>query len=302
MEKYVYMYGQIMSTQSFLLKDFPAPDGYGEIKEHYHLVGGETGTASAVLAALGVRVKLGGTHLGTLNKALIADYFKDIADVSELVQEDFDGVVDYVFIDKNTRTCFGEWEKLYGREKPFYDPPCENSIKNAECCGIDPYFFGDMSAELCRKHGKPYVTIDCAFDSYIHKYCAVNTVSHQHLEEHYPDMSFEELLKLYTDNTNGLVIFTMGEKELMYGRKGQPPKRFKPYSLDVVSTLGAGDSFKAGVVYALFNKMSDDNTVKFASAVAGIACTKYPIALYPPTLSEVKALTETRKDYDKNIY
>ena len=88
----------------------------------------------------------------------------------------------------------------------------------------------------------------------------------------------------------------MGEKELLYGRRGQPSKRFKPYSLDIVSTLGAGDSFKAGTIYALYNKMSDDDTVKFASAVAGIACTKFPIPLRPPALAEVKALTETRNE------
>lgn len=293
MEKYVYMYGQIMSTQSFLLKgSFPAPDGCAEIKEHYHLVGGETGTAAAVLISLGVKLKLGGTHLGKLNGTLISDYFKDKADISELVYEDFDGITDYVFIDKETRTCFGEWGKLYGRGTPFCEPPCENSIKNAECCGIDPCFYPELSAELCRKHGTPYATIDCAYDSVMNRYCAVNAVSHQYLKETYPDRSFEELFGLYTANTDGLVIFTMGEKELLYGRKGHPPKRFKPYSLNVVSTLGAGDCFKAGTIYALYNKMNDDDTVKLASAVAGIACTKYPIALDPPTLSEVTALTE----------
>lgn len=297
MGKYVYMYGQIMSTHSFLLKGcFPIPDDYAEIKEHYHLVGGETGTAAAVLAALGVNVRLGGTHLGNLNRELITDYFKDKADISELVYEDFNGVVDYVFIDKNTRTCFGEWEKLYGRGMPFYEPPCEESIKNAECCGIDPFFYPRISAELCRKYNKPYATVDCAYDSEIHKHCAVNAVSHEYLKTVYPDISHEELFRLYTDNTNGLVIFTMGEKELLYGRKGQPPKRFKPYSVDAVSTLGAGDCFKAGTIYALYNKMSDDDTVKFASALAGIACTKYPIAPDPPGLSEVTALTETRSD------
>ncbi len=87
----------------------------------------------------------------------------------------------------------------------------------------------------------------------------------------------------------------MGEKELLYGRKGaspteQPPKRFKPYSLDIVSTLAVGGCFKAGTIYALYNKMTDDDTVKFASAVAGIACTKFPIPLKPPTLSEVTTI------------
>lgn len=294
MEKYVYLYGMVMSTEAFLLNgEFPKADGYGEIKEKYHHVGGETGTAAAVLTALGCDIKLGGSHIGNANRDIIRGYFSDKrADLSELADEDFDGIIDYVLIDKNTRTCFGEWSKHFGREKPFYEPPSENSIKNAECCGIDPFFCCERSVELCRRYGKPYATIDCAYDSEIHKHCAINAVSHQYLENTYPDKSFEELFELYATATDGLVIFTMGEKELLYGRKGYPLKRFKPYSLDIVSTLGAGDSFKAGTIYALYNKMSDDDTVEFASAVAGKACTKFPIPLKPPTLSEVKALTE----------
>lgn len=290
------MYGMVMSTEAFLLKGkFPSADGYGEIREKYHHIGGETGTAAAVLASLGCSLKIGGSHIGNLNRYIIRGYFSDKqVDLSELQDEDFDGIVDYVLIDRDTRTCFGEWEKHYGRKEPFYEPPCEESVKNAVCCGMDPFFYPEKSAELCRRYNKPYATIDCGYDSVMNRFCAINAVSHQHLESYYPDKSFEELFKLYTDNTDGLVIFTCGEREVMYGRKGQSPKYFKPYSLDVVSTLGAGDSFKAGTIYALYNKMSDDDTVKYACAVAGIACTKFPISKNPPTLKEVMELTEKR--------
>lgn len=297
MNDYIYMYGMIMSTEAFLLGGaFPEADGYGEIKEKYHHVGGETGTAAAVLVSLGCNVRLGGSHIGNANRDIIRGYFSDkSADLSELADEDFDGIVDYVLIAGSTRTCFGEWEKHYGRKTPFYEPPREESVRNAVCCGIDPFFHSETAVGLCRRYGIPYATIDCAYDSEIHRHCAVNAISHQYLENTYPDRSIDELFALYSDNTDGLVIFTMGEKELLYGRKGEP-KRFMPYSLDIASTLGAGDSFKAGTVYALYNKMNDDDTVKFASAVAGIACTKFPIPLFPPKLSEVKALTETRND------
>ncbi len=291
---YIYMYGMVMSTQAFLLKsDFPKADGYGEIKEKYHHIGGETGTAAAILASLGCKIRLGGSHVGKVNRKLIRGYLSENGiDISELIDEDFEGIVDYVIIDKNTRTCFGEWEKHFGRETPFYQPPCEDSIKNAACCGIDPFFYSEKSAELCIKYSKPYATIDCGYDSIIHKYCAINAISHQHLESYYPDKGFDELFKLYTDSTDGLVIFTMGEKEVMYGRKGQSPKYFKPYSLNIISTLGAGDSFKAGTVFALYNKMSDEDVVKYASAVAGIACTRFPISKNPPTLKEVEELVK----------
>ncbi len=39
----VYLFGQILGTHSFLLKDgFLQPDEYSEIKDQYFLPGGET--------------------------------------------------------------------------------------------------------------------------------------------------------------------------------------------------------------------------------------------------------------------
>ncbi len=291
MDKYIYMYGQVMSTYSFLLStDFPKADGYGEIHKKYHLLGGETGTACAVLCSYNAPVKLGGTHMGNLNKHLICDYFKDkTADISELVYEDFDGITDYVIIDKNTRTCFGEWGKHSSREIPYYEKPCEESVLNADCVGADPYF-GQEIAELCVKHGKKYVTIDCDHDSFFHKNCEINCVSHQYLDWKYADMSYEDALKLYSENTNGLTIFTLGENGAMYGRKGEKPHYVKACKVEAVSTLGAGDCFKAGAIYGLYKKMDDKSLVEFACATSGCAVTKYPIALNPPTLDEVTKL------------
>ncbi|ETP72663.1 hypothetical protein UYO_1262 [Lachnospiraceae bacterium JC7] len=92
----VYLFGQILGTHSFLLKDgFLKPDEYSEIKEQYFLPGGETGTA-----------------------------------------------------------------------------------------------------ETCVSHGIPYVTIDAAHDSYLHRHAAINVVSGECRSEHYPEEAVEEVMKL----------------------------------------------------------------------------------------------------------
>ncbi|MCD7742392.1 MAG: PfkB family carbohydrate kinase [Ruminococcus sp.] len=291
MNDFVYMYGMVMSTVGFLLNgQFPKADGTANIRKKHHQLGGETGTAAAVLCSLGVNVKLGGSHLGRLNRDLILNYFADkCADVSELKHEDFDGIIDWVFIDSQSRTCFGEWDKLFSRSEPFYEPPCESSVRECKCIGADP-FFGEDIARLAVKHGKPYAVIDCEHDSFFNKHCAVNAVSHQYLDDHYSSMSYDDAYSLYTDNSDGLVIFTLGEKGAMYGRRGQAPKYCEAFEVNAVSTLGAGDTFKAGTIYALYKGMSDDELVRFSCATAASACMYFPIADNPPTIDRINKL------------
>ena len=84
---------------------------------------------------------------------------------------------------------------------------------------------------------------------------------------------------------------------MLYARKGQPIKRMKPFSVKVKSTLGAGDTYKAGCVYALLQGMEDEELVRFASACSGIAISRFPLPLHPPTQDEVKALMTGGKSF-----
>ena len=86
------------------------------------------------------------------------------------------------------------------------------------------------------------------------------------------------------------MIITSGEKDMIYGRKGKQMKRMKPFSVEVKSTLGAGDTFKAGCVYGLLKGMGDDELVRFASACSAIAISRFPLPLNPPTIEEVSEM------------
>jgi fructose-1-phosphate kinase PfkB-like protein len=167
--------------------------------------------------------------------------------------------------------------------------------------GLDPFFGAEsvLVAEYCHELGKPYVTIDCKYDNLVHYYSAVNVISNEFIKSNYAGVAIEELFRQYTDNTDGLVIFTFGAREIFYGRKGEGINKFTPYQVEVVSTLGAGDSFKAGAIYGLLQGMSDRELVSFAAATAAAAvvCGHYPLALYPPTLEQVVALQGAREDW-----
>lgn len=291
----VYLYGMILITNSFLLKDhYPEPDTYGEIAKKYILPGGETGTCATVLASLGCNVIMDGPFMGNRTYPLIVEFYKDKSvDTSSLfLDSSYDGLEDYVLIDKNTRTPFGTFNQYYTDTIKRWSDPKEDDLLSAKVAGIDPWF-GESTQKtviLCKNNSIPYVTIDCEYDSDAHKYSSINILSNEFLPSHYAMEDRKSLFKKYTENTEGLVIFTLGAKEIMYGRKGEMIHFFKPYSVPVVSTLGAGDTFKAGCVYALLHNMRDEETVNFAAACAACACTVFPLPLNPPTMDKIIAL------------
>ena len=296
----VYMHGQVLGTHSFWLKgEFLKPDEYSEIKAKYFLPGGETGTAATVLASLGVSSKIDGTHIGTEVAPLLKEFYKDKpVDLSSLYFDpDYEGLMDYVVVAGAVRSPMGFFQSLYEPgAKKVWNMPKEEDIVACKVAAIDACFMDatEKTAELCVKYGKPYVTIDCKHDSYVHQHSAVNVVSRESIKSYlYPEDSMEEIYEKLTETTEGLVIITSGEHDMLYGRKGQKVKRMKPFSVEVKSTLGAGDTFKAGCVYGLLHGMKDDELVRFASACSAIAISRFPLPLNPPKLEEVEAFIAT---------
>lgn len=296
-EAEVYLFGQVLGTHSFLLKDgFLRPDEYSEIGEQYFLPGGETGTAATVLDSLGVSVRMDGTWIGTeVAPMLVAFYAGKNVDLSPLrMMENDPGVMDYVVIAGLVRSPMGRFQTLFSTGERWWSIPREEDIAGCRAAGIDPFFREEslLAAEICRRHGIPYVTIDSRHDSELHRYAAVNVVSKECVSEHYAGMAPEDIMALMQEGTDGLTILTQGGSDMLYGRKGEKLRRMEPFDVEVRSTLGAGDTFKAGCVYGILHGMGDDELVRFASACSAIAISRFPLPLNPPTMEEVRKLTD----------
>ena len=289
-----YLFGQILGTHSFLLKDgFLQPDEYAEIGEQYFLPGGETGTAATVLDSLGVPVKMDGTWIGTEVAPMLKAFYADKqVDLSSLCFTEDAGVMDYVVIAGLVRSPMGRFQTLFATGKRWWSIPKEEDIAGCRAAAIDPFFRDEslLAAELCRRHGVPFVTIDSPHDSPLHRQCAVNVVSKECVAEHYAGMDPEEIVKLLQQETDGMTILTQGGGDMLYARRGEPIHRMKPFPVEVRSTLGAGDTFKAGCVYGLLHGMEDEALVRFASACSAVAISRFPLPLNPPGLEEVQRL------------
>lgn len=292
-EGHIYLYGMtLMTTSHRLASNFPEPDSYCEIVETHRLPGGETGTCAVVLDSLGSTVILDGNHLGRSTNDDIRAFFEPSSVSLELMTTDpgFEGLEDLVFSDEHSRTAFGRFEGFYeDGSLRRWNAASEEAIAHAAVVGLDPFFFDESEtvARLCHEHGVSYVVIDCPADSEMHRLAAVTIVSAEFLRRHYPDQHSEALFDRYVRNGSGLVIFTFGSDGVWFGRDEEVRERFPSYRVEVESTLGAGDAFKAGVIHALSRGMDDETLVRFASATAAAACRSYPIAKNPPTLEAI---------------
>lgn len=298
----IYLYGMTLMTTSHRLgSDFPEPDNYCEIIETHRSPGGETGTCAVVLDGLGAAVQLDGNFLGRSTYREISAYFASTSVSLELMTYDpgFDGLEDLVFVDKNSRTAFGGFEGFYEDESTRrWNYANEEAIARADVVGLDPFFFEESVevARMCHEHGVSCVVIDCSADSELHRLSEVTVLSAEYLRNEYPGRSIEAVFDEYVGESSGLVVFTFGSDEVWYGRIGASPQRFPSYQVEVESTLGAGDAFKAGVIYALSRGMDDRTLVRFASATAAAACMSYPIAENPPTLVRIREIAGEQFD------
>jgi sugar/nucleoside kinase (ribokinase family) len=296
----VYLFGMtVWSTVHRLEGGYPVADTYGEIAETHVVPGGETGNSALVLQRWGHRVKIAGPFLGTETRTEILGFLAERGIDGSSLEYDpsFTGVRDLVLVAGATRTVFGRFGE-YFRGPKRWSKPRRADVAAAEMVGIDP-FFGDESLEasrLARELEKPYVTIDCRPDSELHRHAAANIVSNEFLQREFPGADHHELLREYSREGAGLVIFTYGARQILFVRGDRPVQEMKPFAIVPKCTLGAGDTFRGGVIHGLLSGWSDERVMRFAAATAACVCLRFPMAYDPPTLEEIEELMTSGRE------
>jgi len=293
----VYAYGVIASSELHLLSmSFPPPDGYAEIAETHFMTGGEALNSAIVLSRLGLSVQLDGNWIGDTpaGERLLATIRRYGIDIQRLkVKKGFAGVREIVFSDEHSRTIFGNYVELLSTTRKWNIPNKADLVKARIVC-VDPPFqaesvqVGAYAVEL----GIPFVSIDCPYDQSLSSAASAVIISGEFRSRVYPQVEISELFIEYQQRAQGLVVFTAGDGAILYGRRGFPVMQFKSYPVKVIDSAGAGDSFRAGIIYAMLKKWSDHKTIQYASAVAGMVCESFPGVLNSPTHTEVMQFIE----------
>jgi sugar/nucleoside kinase (ribokinase family) len=287
----VYAFGVIAPSTLLVLEDeYPPSGGYAEIAGVHPSFGGEAAGGAYVLARLGIGTKLDGNWLGDdESSAHVIEVLSAAGvDCSAITRQGNTRAVREVVISTaEARTVFGTYKKLLA--DGAWNAPSEEDIRSSRAVCLDPFFGGEslQAARWCVEADTPYVTVDAAPDSEIAQQAEVLVVSEEYATSETGPHDAHELLATYTDHCHGLVILTRGSDPLVFGRRNGHPQEFTPYSVDVRDTTGAGDSFRAGVIYAMLNGYDDEQLVSTAGAVAALVCEGFPGVLKSPTEGEL---------------
>ena len=288
----VYAYGVIAASELHLLSTpFPSPDGYAEIAETHFMTGGEALNSAIALSRLGLSVQLDGNWIGDTpaGQRLLATIQRYGIDAGRLrVEPGFAGVGEIVFSDERSRTIFGNYSDLLSTTRKWNIPE-KDDLARAQIVCVDPPFqaesalVGTYAVEL----GVPFVSIDCPYDQALASAAVAVIISGEFRNRSYPQAELSELFAQYQQRAQGLVVFTVGDDAILYGRREAPSRRFKPYPVKVIDSAGAGDSFRAGVIYGMLQQWRDEQTIQYAAAVAGMVCASFPGVLNSPAHAEV---------------
>src|SRR5262249_40094765 len=77
---------------------------------------------------------------------------------------------------------------------------------------------------------------------------------------------------------------------------GDEPVFLKPYRVEVVSTIGAGDGFASGFLYGLFKGMPPRECLHYGNAAAAIVVSRLSCSEAMPTLDEVEEMIRTHRE------
>jgi sugar/nucleoside kinase (ribokinase family) len=275
---------------------FPKPDSASsKVRMHgqSRLCGGQTATALATCARLGLRTKyVGAVGADDDGRRILTELSGRGIDVADVLTLEVPTATATILIDDS-----GERLVLWYRDRGLSVPPARMpaaAIARARLVHVDDVDqpAAIAAASAARRAGIP---VTCDIDHL--------TPRTEELLALVSDPVFAEQVPLdltgETDEARALealfrrfqvpVVVTLGEHGAM-AFDGREVIVVPAFRIDPIDTTGAGDVFRAGFIYGLLQGWPLPQRIRFANACAAVSCTKHGAMGGVPSMDEVHAL------------
>jgi sugar/nucleoside kinase (ribokinase family) len=295
----VLCYGTISFENVTRLLRLPTPRRDATATHERDALGGEALNVAVPLAAWGLRVAVVGNFIGSDRKAeLILEELRKHPRIDTRYISQHENVTtpfSRVFVTSDgERSRIAYWYDQTPKDELTVSLMAQARILSTDAYGRDER---DRAAQVARSLGKPVISADAIWPQYpLAGLSSVVIISSAWLQSNFPGVyEYDHALELQAQGA-GVVIITDGPKAVLVVRADGSPFGVEPYEVRrVVDTSGAGDLFKAGIIYGWLQEgWPLEQKVKFACAAAGLNCERDRSVDPPPSLDEIFALMKAQ--------
>jgi sulfofructose kinase len=265
------------------------------ISSHQVMCGGQMATAMAACAALGLRAAYLGCVGNDHNGRLLLNALQDRGvDVSSVMTRECANRFAVIAVDETTGERIVLWDRddRLNIERREID---ERLIRSARIVHVDDedHEAAISTALIAKAAGVP-VTSD------IDRFTArtrdlIDAVTIPIFAEHVlpavtGETDPEKALRSIRNSHKGMLCVTLGAHGamLLHGHELFVSPAFPVKAID---TTGAGDVFRAGLIYGLLNNYPPQEILRFANAAAAVSCTRNGAMAGVPSLADVRSLS-----------
>jgi sugar/nucleoside kinase (ribokinase family) len=300
----VLVHGAIGTDYLLQLDGIPPAGEVRSIEREVRTVGGEAANCAVALATWGARVCLCGNPVGNDSngrfvtaqlallpnltlKAPILDQFETPYSVIMSAQHQPRAV-----LVRNAAAKSFDESSSRTRHDGAQDTTWP-SARLATCDGNLPSSTLRLAKHLCEngagRAGTPLFAKDALLNESVAPLAEVVLLS----DAFWPHCNETQLSRLASeraDEWGNTVVITRGRQGGVWCRAGEKPQRYAAVNIgeeDLLSSVGAGDVFRAGLLWSRLQGWEWEHGLRFAAAAAGLKCRQAVVA---PELGQIEAI------------
>jgi sugar/nucleoside kinase (ribokinase family) len=269
----VLCYGTISADNLIYVPFLPTPKRDSHVLDEVRMLGGEAVTVAQVLSDWGLRVAIMGNAIGQDNwgefiRSELATHPGIDTSYVEEQPEVRTPICRILVTPDGERSILGYW---------FDDAPKtqlgEEVMRQARLLSVDVYGRGerDAAARVARQLGRPVVAADAIWPGYaLAGLSDIDIISRDFLYRYFPGVYiYDHALELQEAGAGDIIVTQGQDPVLVVDRRGRPSK-VETFPSRAVDTTGAGDVFKAGVIYGYLQDWDVRTAARFACAASSL--------------------------------